>query len=131
MSVFEHGLAVVVPAYNEEASLEGTLDALYRQNFKGDATHIVVNNASTDNTRGVAESFARLHDDFPLVVIDEPEKGTGSAADTGFRAAIGIGYPIIACTDADTLPDSNWSQIIHDNFTVQPALRLLGGQTRP
>ena len=123
-------LAIVVPAYNEEASLGQTLCALSMQNLRANM-HIVVDNASTDNTRQVAEVFARTNDGFPLMVIDEPQKGTGSAADTGFRAAVDMGYQFIARTDADTLPLSDWTNVIRANFLAQPNLRLLGGKRIP
>ena len=43
---------------------------------------VVVNNASTDETRAVAQQI-------PLYVVDEPRKGLVVARETGRRAATG------------------------------------------
>ena len=51
-------LAVVVPAYNESAGFAPTLEALAAQTVTDFALY-VVDNASTDATRGVVEGFAR------------------------------------------------------------------------
>ena len=131
MPSFPRGLAVVVPAYNEESAIGQTLNALYQQQLYDPALHVVVNNASTDNTREVVTAFGCKHDGFPLTIVDEAEKGTGRAADTGFRYAIDQGYQLIARTDADTLPKQNWAQTIVDNLGSTPQLQLLSGNQLP
>lgn len=109
MSDSEARLAVIVPAYNEAPSIGTTLEALYRQAYRHTSEHIIINNGSTDTTQAVVWDFARNHDDFPLSVIEEPQKGTGAAADTGVRAAIEHGATVIARTDADSVPRLNWT----------------------
>jgi glycosyltransferase involved in cell wall biosynthesis len=99
-------LAVVVPAFNEQRWIGGALRALGEQTDR-DFTLVVVDNASTDGTRAVVRAFAR---DTPLDVrlVAEPEPGAGTAADTGFRYAIGLGATLLARTDADCLPARDW-----------------------
>ena len=124
-------IAVVVPAYNEP-SIEKTLKGLYEQERRGDNTHhFIVDNGSIDDTRARIEAFMRYHDDFPLTILNEEEKGTGAASDTGFRAAIDKGYSIVARTDADSVPTSVWTSRISDNFRTHRQLQLLGGKSSP
>ncbi len=125
-------MAVVVPAYNEP-SIGRTLRGLYEQAQRPDEIHhFVVDNASTDDTRARVQEFMNSHDDFPLTVLSEEKKGTGAAADTGFRAAIDAGYDIIARTDADTVPTPLWTSRISDRFhSGHNNLQLLGGKSSP
>lgn len=97
---------MVVPAYNEERLLPGTLAALAAQTDT-DVTLVVVDNASTDRTADVVRAFAR---EAPCDVrlVTEPEPGAGTAADTGFRYAIAHGATLLARTDADCLPRPDW-----------------------
>jgi glycosyltransferase involved in cell wall biosynthesis len=99
-------VAVIVPAYNEAASIGATLAALARQTDHGFRL-IVVDNASTDDTVGVVERFAGTVP-FPVEVVTETERGAGTAADTGFRHAIATGAGYLARTDADCLPALDW-----------------------
>jgi glycosyltransferase involved in cell wall biosynthesis len=92
-------LWVIVPAYNEAQRIEGALRAL-RAQTDSDFTLLVVDNGSTDQTAQLAGRHAR--------VIVEPEKGVGSAVDTGFRYAIAHGATLLARTDADCLPRPGW-----------------------
>ena len=68
-----HPLWVVIPAYNEQASLGATLRRLAEQDDRA-FTLVVVDNASTDRTAETARAYAA---DLDLHLISEPEKGTG------------------------------------------------------
>ena len=97
-------LAVIVPALDEERLLPGTLAALADQSDL-DFTLVVVDNGSADRTAAIARSF---RGPFEVHVIDEPEPGAGTAADTGFRYAIAHGATLLARTDADCRPARDW-----------------------
>jgi glycosyltransferase involved in cell wall biosynthesis len=99
-------LWVVIPAYQEAGGILGTLECLAAQTDRG-FTLVVVDNGSTDGTAEVARGFAAVAP-FPVHVIEEPERGVGCAADTGFRYAIGSGATVLARTDADCLPRAGW-----------------------
>ncbi|SDT60352.1 glycosyltransferase family 2 protein [Actinoplanes derwentensis] len=99
-------LAVVVPAFNEAASIGATLAALAAQTDR-DFRLVVVDNASTDGTAAVVRRFAETAP-FPVEVVTETEPGAGTAADTGFRHAIAGGATLLARTDADCLPAPDW-----------------------
>ncbi|WP_051476564.1 glycosyltransferase family A protein [Arthrobacter sp. Br18] len=123
-------LAVVVPVYNEPL-IQRTLDSLYAQDARGVVQHYVVDNGSTDDTRLLLESWLRARDDFPLTILEEGEKGTGAASDTGFRRAIADGYTVIARTDGDSVPSADWTTRLQDHFKRQPTLQLAGGTSVP
>ncbi|MEV0533065.1 glycosyltransferase family 2 protein [Kitasatospora sp. NPDC050463] len=100
-------LWVVVPAYQEEARIEDTLTALAAQRDRA-FTLLVADNGSTDATVAKVRAFA-TRAPFPVEVLVEPEKGVGSAIDTGFRYAIARGATLLARTDADCLPEPGWT----------------------
>ena len=82
-------LSIVIPAYNEEARLPGTLgqvfDFLKKQAYTAEV--IVVENGSHDKTLAIAQSFAKEHPG--LTVLQEPLPGKGSAVRKGMLAAHG------------------------------------------
>lgn len=99
-------LWVVVPAYDEAARIGATLEALAAQTDTAFEL-LVVDNGSTDATVDAVRAFG-ARAPFPVHVLVEPEKGVGSAVDTGFRHAIAAGAELIARTDADCLPRPGW-----------------------
>ncbi|MFI5938795.1 glycosyltransferase [Streptomyces uncialis] len=107
-------LWVVVPAFDEESAIGGTLAALAAQSDPG-FTLVVVDNASTDGTAGLVRRFAATAP-FPVRLLHEPQRGTGCAADTGFRYAIGHGATLLARTDADCLPARDWVAAAKDEL---------------
>ena len=104
-------LWVVIPAYNEQDWIETTLDALATQSDR-DFHLLVVENGSTDHTGEVVRRWFLDHPDVRGEVLVESEKGTGVAADTGFRYAIDHGADWVARTDADCLPAEDWVERI-------------------
>ncbi|MDD5098980.1 MAG: glycosyltransferase family A protein [Candidatus Colwellbacteria bacterium] len=108
---------VVIPAYNEERYISKCLKSLKEQDYAGFLEVIVVNNASTDHTREVAESFGAK-------VVDEPQKGISYALIKGCREAQG---DIFVFTDADTTLPKNWISEISKRFDDDPALVAVGG----
>jgi glycosyltransferase involved in cell wall biosynthesis len=99
-------LWVVIPAYNEAASIGATLAALAAQTDL-DFALVVADNGSADATADIVRRFA-LAAPFPVELVTEAVRGPGAAADTGFRYAIGRGAVALARTDADCLPAPTW-----------------------
>jgi glycosyltransferase involved in cell wall biosynthesis len=88
---------VVIPAHNEEAYLPGALKAVADQTLKP-LEVIVVDNASSDRTREVAEAHGAR-------VVLCARKGVAFARQAGLLAARG---EWVAMTDADSLPTERW-----------------------
>src|SRR5690349_18320891 len=74
-------LTVVIPAYNEAASIAAVLARVAGQ--LPDAELIVVDDASTDDTAAIAESCGAR------VIRQAYNKGNGAAVKAGLRAATG------------------------------------------
>lgn len=95
-------ISIIVPAYNEEKVISQTLHALSQLDVEGEWEVILVDNASTDRTKEIAETFLKK---MPLKIITENRKGRGRARATGFAHATG---EILFSTDADTIPPADW-----------------------
>jgi rhamnopyranosyl-N-acetylglucosaminyl-diphospho-decaprenol beta-1,3/1,4-galactofuranosyltransferase len=93
-------VAVVVVTYNRADLLVGMLDGLAEQTRPPDAV-IVVNNASSDHTRGVLDE----RDDLPLQAIHSPENlGGAGGFHRGVAEAYAQGFDRIWLMDDDVVP---------------------------
>lgn len=124
-------LAVVVPVFNEAAGIQATLIALASQR-DGDFDAVFVDNNSTDESAELIRRFAASRGLDRWRVISEPLKGTGAAADTGMRAAAAAGATLLARTDADCVPRSDWTASVRHALTPREyggaGLELVGGE---
>ena len=90
MNLFAEKVSVIIPAYNEEATIVETLTAVKTLPFVGEV--IVVNDGSTDLTAELAaKNGAR-------VISHESNRGYGASLKTGIRNAK---YDLVGCIDAD------------------------------
>ncbi len=120
-------LFVVVPVYNEADYIAPTFAALAAQS-DADFDVVFVDNSSTDASADVIRQFIADRPRWHLVT--ETQKGTGAAADTGMREAIARGATLLARTDADCLPRSDWTESVRRSLTVD-GLELVGGELVP
>lgn len=111
----EGKLTVILPAYNESKGILPTLEALRTQKDR-DFDVVFVNNNSTDDTWQIIDEYIFKYSLTRWKLIDEAEKGTGAAADTGMRYAIHHGASYIARTDTDCIPREDWIQQIKAEF---------------
>lgn len=93
MAVTGNRVLIVLPAYNEEASIRATLDEI----AKVDPTLncLVVNDGSIDRTSEYAKSAGALVADLPFNL------GVGGAMRFGFRYALTHGFDVVIQLDAD------------------------------
>ena len=126
-------LSIVVPAYNEENSIQRILNEITEvQLLHGIQKEIiVVNDCSKDNTEQKVKEFQQLHPEVPLVYKKhEVNKGKGAALRTGFQSATG---DMVIVQDADLEYDPNEFNIlmkpILDGFAdVVYGSRFMGGK---
>ncbi len=117
-------ISFVVPAYNEQALLARSLTAIREEIGRNslklgeEAEIIVVNNASTDNTREVALAVEGVQ------VVDEPRKGLVQARWCGFSHSTG---ELVANIDADTIIPPGWLTEVLRQFNTKPKLVGLSG----
>jgi glycosyltransferase involved in cell wall biosynthesis len=113
-------ISVIVCAHNEARYLPACLHSLLAQTRLPDEI-LVVNNASTDETRAVALEIPHVR------VVDEPRKGLVIARDTGSRFTRG---DLLVYLDADCRAPLTWLQRIEARFAADGALLALSGPYR-
>ncbi|MBU2542310.1 glycosyltransferase [Patescibacteria group bacterium] len=111
-------ISIIIPAYNEEKYIAESIKYAKKQQGNFDIEIIVVNNASTDKTKQIAESFN-------VKVIDEIKKGVGQARKIGTEASKG---KYILHIDADTHLPEDYLQQAFQRFEKDNKLVCLGGQ---
>jgi glycosyltransferase involved in cell wall biosynthesis len=121
-------LTVVLPAFNEADHVLPTLRALL---FQTDTNFdvVFVDNGSTDNTREILTTYIENLGIDRWHVIDEPQKGTGAAADTGMRWAAAHGATYIARTDTDCLPAQDWVEQVKKE--MNSGTQFIAGKLKP
>ena len=98
-----------MPAYNEEANIEDTLNAWYqiieKFNQNGESRLVIVNDGSKDNTYKIMEEYSKTH---PLFIpLTKENGGHGSTVIYAYDYAIKNNADWIFQTDSDgqTNPD--------------------------
>ena len=89
-------LSVVIPVYNEAATIESLLDRV--RSVPVDKELVVVDDCSTDGTRDRLAALQQRGDPDLRIVFHEVNRGKGAALRTGFGAATG---DVVIIQDAD------------------------------
>jgi len=90
-------LSVIVPIYNEAATVRAALDAIVAKEVPGWTLQIImIESNSTDGTREIVQTYGS-HPRVKLILEDRP-RGKGHAVRAGFAAATG---DVILIQDAD------------------------------
>jgi glycosyltransferase involved in cell wall biosynthesis len=113
-------ISVIVCAHNEARYLAACLHSLLAQTRPPDEL-LVINNASTDATRAVAQQIPNVR------VADEPRKGLVVARKAGRRASRGS---ILVYVDADCRAPLTWLERIDRHFARDGDLIALSGPYR-
>ncbi|HEY8946862.1 MAG TPA: glycosyltransferase family 2 protein [Polyangiaceae bacterium] len=93
-------VAVVIPAYNAERHLEAVVERVLRVSLDDSKTVVVVNDGSSDGTRGVLDGLVRR--ELPIHAIHRSQNGGyGAAMQDGLLHARSVGADAVACVHAD------------------------------
>lgn len=97
-------VAIIVPCWNEETTIGGTVDSLLALDYPKDALQIIlVNDGSTDNTKAVMDAYVGN----PQITVMHKENG---GKHTAINAGIAIAKDaeFFGCLDADSFvpPDA-------------------------
>ncbi|WP_288261492.1 glycosyltransferase [uncultured Prochlorococcus sp.] len=88
--------SIIVPCYNVEDTLEGTIDSILKQDFNNYEI-VAVDDGSFDNTSQILNNYKLKNN---IKVITQSNKGLGAARNSGIKASDGI---YICLLDADDL----------------------------
>lgn len=84
---------IIIPAYNEEANIEKTVEAILRES--PDFDYVVINDCSKDKTKEICEKNRFNIVNLPINL------GIGGAVQTGYKYALEYGYDIAVQVDGD------------------------------
>jgi glycosyltransferase involved in cell wall biosynthesis len=124
-------LSIVIPAYNEENRLPGSLEKVleFTQTQSYMSEIIVVENGSSDHTYDIAQEFSLKHPE--LRVLQETNRGKGLAVKMGILAAQG-NYRFMC--DADlSMPITEINRFLPpaiDNYDIIIGSREVNGAIR-
>ena len=115
------GISVVIPCHNREGTIARALESVFSQETAADEV-IVVDDASTDNSRSVALKY-------PITLLVNPaNRGAGATRNRGVAAASGA---LIACLDSDDWWLGQHLRIIRELHARFPtAVAMAGGMRR-
>lgn len=95
-------VSIIVPCYNEQATICGLLAAVCAQTYPREQMEVVVaDGMSSDGTRAAIAEFGRLHPDLDLVVVDNPRQIIPAALNRALERARG---EVIVRLDAHSKP---------------------------
>ncbi len=95
-------ISVIVPCYNEEATIGLLLNALLGQTYPRRQMEVIIaDGLSQDGTRGVIAAFRQAHPDLTVQITDNPGRGIPSAVNAAGAAACG---DILIRLDAHSIP---------------------------
>lgn len=84
---------IIIPAYNESANIEKTVEAIKKQAPEFD--YVIINDCSTDDTREICEENQYNIVNLPINL------GIGGAVQTGYRYGYEEGYDVAVQVDGD------------------------------
>jgi succinoglycan biosynthesis protein ExoA len=98
--------SIIVPCYNERATIHLLLDALYVQTYpRADLEVVIADGGSTDGTPAAIFEWQQLHMDMRVLVIENPTRTIPAALNKAIRASSGA---IIVRLDAHSKPDPDY-----------------------
>jgi glycosyltransferase involved in cell wall biosynthesis len=126
-------LSIIIPAYNEESTIQLILDKVRTVELKYDIDRelVIVDDCSTDQTAKVIKAYQEAHPDLSISYCQhEYNQGKGAALHTGIKAAKG---ELIIIQDADLEYDPKeynllLQPIVDGQADVVYGSRFMGGK---
>lgn len=122
-------ISIVIATYNRGENLIRTLRSLLRQRLDASQWEaVVVNNNSTDGTRGLFEAFAARHPQYNLRLVDETRQGLSYARNRGIAESRA---PYIAIIDDDEEVNEGFAGSYAELFDRYGDAAAAGGKITP
>ncbi|MDP1544860.1 MAG: glycosyltransferase, partial [Anaerolineales bacterium] len=95
-------VSIIIPCYNEEATIRKLLDALSAQTYpQGKMEVVIADGFSTDRTREMIAAFQQAHADLSVRVVDNSARTIPSGLNQAIRESRG---GVIVRLDAHSMP---------------------------
>lgn len=119
-------LTVAFASFNGVETLPLMLEAMLRlQSPEGGWQLVAVDNASTDGTRSLLDSYC---DRLPLIVLEQPEQGKSKALNLALECVAG---DLLVLTDDDVVPRPDWLRVWRTYADAHSEFGVFGGTIQP
>ena len=99
-------VSLIIPCYNEQASIGLLLEAIRRQTCRLDENEVIIaDGMSTDGTREAIRDYASHHPELSIRLIDNPQRIIPAALNKAIEAAEG---DVIIRLDAHSAPNPDY-----------------------
>lgn len=99
-------VSVVIPCYNERATIGLLLEALLDQDLDDGGLEVILSDGmSTDGTREAVKAFGGAHPELATRLVDNPDRLIPAALNRGIRQATG---EVIVRLDAHSVPEPGY-----------------------
>lgn len=106
-----YSISVLIPAYNEEATLADTVKSIYEMDYDNIREVIIINDGSKDNTLKIAKELKKKYPN--LKILDKKNSGKANSLNQAIKLASG---ELIVVIDADSYPDKNSFKMLVGHF---------------
>ena len=96
----KYSVSILIPAYNEQDSLEGTVKTVLGSDYGNILEVIIINDGSIDNTLKIARELERRYS--KVKIFDKKNSGKADSLNQALKIAKG---ELVAIIDADSYPD--------------------------
>jgi len=121
---------IVIPAHNEEENILYCLESLKEQTFQ-DFSCIVVNDGSTDKTKGIVENFVKQNNNFYLKNLPKSYHQPGAKVVRAFYEGINEqsldDFDIICKFDSDIIFPMEYLAKLSQVYEKNPNIGMLSG----
>jgi glycosyltransferase involved in cell wall biosynthesis len=119
-------LTVLLTTHNGSGTFLDALEAFCQlEKPSGGWKLVIVDNASTDQTKEIARSFRQR---LPMTVVYEPRRGQNVARNSGLKLITG---DLVVFSDDDVLPRSDWLVSMRELADSKPTFSIFGGNILP
>jgi len=98
----KYSVSVLIPAYNEEDSIEGTVETVLESDYENIIEVIIINDGSKDSTLDIAKALEKKYS--KVKVFDKKNSGKADSLNQALKIVKG---ELVAVVDADSYPDKH------------------------